>query len=183
MNHAVVKKTAVQTDGFDVWRKISLHTKPSWPTLDDMGVGFLGQGFELYRRTPNLPEQTELDLVLTRVSDFGFDTEVSYRRFCTAVMKCGLQLCPPLVGPALRMVYKDQPRGQWLYIGMEGLQLPPVHEDLEDEDDPEYIPPHTTEIFAVVCGGDGRLWLNSSMASARRRRHPSDRFVFVKPRK
>jgi len=69
--------------------------------------------------------------------------------------KARLALCPPTVGPALRLALADQYHGQWLYVGMEGVKLPPPDDDLE-EVEPGYVPQPTVEIFAIVRGKDAK---------------------------
>jgi len=67
----------------------------------------------------------------------------------------------PTVGPALRLALADQYHGQWLYVGMEGVKLPPPDDDLE-EVEPGYVPQPTVEIFAIVRGKDGKTWLSTT---------------------
>jgi len=56
----------------------------------------------------------------------------------------GLELCPPEVGPALRETYREQPNGEYVYIGMEPIT------------DPAGYPC----VFDVYRGDDGDRWLN-----------------------
>lgn len=60
------------------------------------------------------------------------------------ITKLGLELCPPEVGPQLRLSYMHQPLDEWLYIGMKPIT--DSHGGLS--------------IFAVARRGGG-LWLSS----------------------
>ena len=55
------------------------------------------------------------------VKELGFNDGAYYKDICTKALELGLELCPAEVGPALRLVYKDQSRGEWLRIAMEAI--------------------------------------------------------------
>lgn len=66
--------------------------------------------------------QTELELVRVSVGDLGFNKPARYDEICARAKELGLDLCPPEVGPALRLAYKDQPMNEWLRIAMESIR-------------------------------------------------------------
>jgi len=108
-------------------------------------------------------EETDVDLVMLTVAELGFKDGARYADICARALSWGLELCPAEVGPALRLQYGDQPRDEWVRVGMEAIT-----------DSDGYL-----SIFAVFCGNVG-LWLDGfdghpdSVCSA------VNRFVFVR---
>jgi len=68
-----------------------------------------------------LPDQQTLSLVRVTVSDLGLTGCPTTDQIYTKATSLGLELCPAEVGPQLRLTYKDQPFGEWLYIGMKQI--------------------------------------------------------------
>lgn len=66
-------------------------------------------------------EKIEVNLVVVTVAELGFHKGATLKDVHEAAYKRGLQLCPAEVGPQLRLQYTDQPRGEWLVIGMEPI--------------------------------------------------------------
>jgi hypothetical protein len=63
-------------------------------------------------------KEIEVDLVNISVSELGFPNGATREKIYKRAQELGLQLCPPEVGPQLRLQYKDQPMNEWLLIGM-----------------------------------------------------------------
>ena len=64
---------------------------------------------------------TDVDLVVLSVAELGFKEGAKYSDICTRALELGLELCPAEVGPALRLAYKNQPKGEWLIIAMNAI--------------------------------------------------------------
>lgn len=103
----------------------------------------------------------ELELVIKKVSDFGFTTWTSIDDIYTAATKEGLELCPAEVGPYLRLAY-DQPKNEWLIIAMEAIRGSFGRLD----------------VFSVGHDFDGR-WLDAHFGSPDDTWYPDCQFVFV----
>lgn len=65
--------------------------------------------------------ETDVDLVVLSVADLGFKEGARYSQICEKAVEMGLALCPAEVGPALRLAYTDQPRGEWVVIAMKAI--------------------------------------------------------------
>jgi len=78
-------------------------------------------GNDILGRTACAQEDAEVDLVAPSVKELGFDDGAYHKDICTKALELGLELCPAEVGPALRLVYKDQSRGEWLRIAMKPI--------------------------------------------------------------
>ncbi len=105
-----------------------------------------------------------MGLVRVTVAELGFPNGETRREIYARALKLGLELCPSEVGPQLRLQYSDQPKGEWVIIGMEPIT-----------DSGGY-----SSVFYVVRDGAG-LWLNGYSG------HPevffwddSGHFVFVR---
>ena len=66
-------------------------------------------------------EATEIDLVKVTVAELGFKKGARRDQIYERAKELGLELCPPEVGPQLRLQYHDQPNGEWLFIGMKPI--------------------------------------------------------------
>ncbi len=111
-------------------------------------------------------EETEIDLVIVSVEKLGFKDGAKLKDIYARAKEKGLQLCSNEVGPQLRLQYEDQPRYEWLVIGMEPISV-------SDGD---------LSLFYVGHDSDD-LWLFTCYVSPGRVWREDDRFVFVLPRK
>jgi hypothetical protein len=110
--------------------------------------------------------ETEVDLVVISVAELGFKDGAKREDIYVRAKELGLELCPSEVGPQLRMQYVDQPKDEWLVIGME-----PIADSDGD-----------LKLFYVKHGDDD-LWLSSHYHNPHYFWSGSYRFVFVLPRK
>ena len=114
---------------------------------------------------PFIKKPVELDLVVLSVFELGFDDWASLHDIYARAEALGFELCPPEVGPALRLNYLDQPPGDSLHIAMKPVAR--YSGELVD---------FTVDRFGaglLLLGGDARPDMMLSGA---------DRFVFVRPR-
>lgn len=108
-------------------------------------------------------EETEVDLVNIAVEDLGLFKGAVYKDICIRGLEQGLRLCPPEVGPQLRLQYAHQPSEEWLRVAMKAI--PDSAGD--------------ARIFAVGHGR-GELWLDSVDGRPVSFYEPQHRFVFAK---
>ena len=66
-------------------------------------------------------EEAEVELVVASVAELGFKDGATLKDIYVRAQDLGLDLCPPEVGPQLRLQYTDQPKGEWLIIAMEPI--------------------------------------------------------------
>ncbi len=111
-------------------------------------------------------EETDVDLVVLSVDELGFKKGALYSQICEKAQSIGLELCPPEVGPALRLAYEDQPRGERLIIATQ-----PFADSRDDLD-----------LFVMEVSGGGGLWLRGDCGPSDRYWEPDRRFIFVRPR-
>lgn len=110
-------------------------------------------------------EETDVDLVALFVDDLGFKRGALYSQICEKALSMGLELCPAEVGPALRLTYENQPRGERLFIATK-----PFSGSADELD-----------LFAMEVSGGGGLWLRGDCGPSDRYWEPDRRFVFVRP--
>jgi hypothetical protein len=109
-----------------------------------------------------LPDPEPIDLVRLHIKDLGIKrgypttTEV-YER----ALELDLKLCPAEVGPNYRLQNKNQPLGEWFYVGMKPIP---------DSDGYPYV-------FLLERDDDG-VWLDGSWAEPDDGWGPEDGFVF-----
>ncbi|MBI2030332.1 hypothetical protein HYT05_01790 [Candidatus Kaiserbacteria bacterium] len=149
---------------FPIWKTVTLGTHR---TPDEYHKALKKAGFQIGDRATDIlgkicctHEETELDLVMLSVKELGFNDEACYRDICVKALESGLKLCPAEVGPALRLSYKDQPRGEWLRIATETT--------IESAGDPS--------IFVV--GSHDHLWLRRANGDTEDFWEADDQFVF-----
>ena len=86
------------------------------------------QGFQTYdyaqdmlNKMETLKQKEKIDLVSFSVGQLGFPNGATLVQIYDKAKELDLELCPPQVGPELRLNYKDQPNGEWLRIAMEAI--------------------------------------------------------------
>jgi hypothetical protein len=65
--------------------------------------------------------QADIALSIASVRQLGLQSGTSFTKIHASAMEHGLDLCPPEVGPQLRLQYLDQKVGEYLLIGMKPL--------------------------------------------------------------
>lgn len=137
---------------FPVWKTIKLGT--SLKTADGFRKALNAGGYRIGDWANDIfgkstftaaPKEIEVDLVVVSVAELGFKDGAYRKDIYKRAQELGMNLCSPEVGPQLRLQYRDQPKGEWLLIGMEPISVSGGY----------------LGVFSVGHGGDG-LWLGSS---------------------
>ncbi len=158
---------------FDIWKTIKLGTGPK--TADDFRKVLKDNGFKISGWASDIlgkhdftvaPEETELDLVKVTVDELGFKKGARRNQIYERAKELGLELCPPEVGPQLRLQYQDQPNGEWVLVAMESIIAS------------DGIP----RVFRVE-GDDSELWLISYWSNPDNFWDAGHQWVFCRPRK
>ncbi len=110
-------------------------------------------------------ERRSINLARAKVSELGFTKMPTTLKLWKRIREIG-ELCPAEVGPQLRLRYKDQPKGEILFVAMEQIA----------------VSCGRPSVFLVRRDGDGGRWLSGNDA------HPDDRWrlgggVVFSPRK
>lgn len=157
-----LKPVVTETRDFAIWKTVTLGLKKSpkdyKKAMEKDGYHIIDYAGQILNKTEVSQTEVELDLVAVTVGELGFKDGARRDVLYTRAIELGLQLCPAEVGPALRLAYKDQPKGEWLRIGMEPIA---------GSDDNPYV-------FGVG-NGFGALCLGSYYGLA------AYRWVFVRP--
>jgi len=165
-----MKYNVTEARDFVTWKTVTLglHKSPK-----DYRNAMEKEGYRIGYYTGQILNKTEvsqteiqLDLVAVTVGELGFKDGARRDVFYVRAIDLGLELCPAEVGPALRLLHKNQPHGEWLRVGMEPLT------------DPEDYP----DVFGVAYAYDER-WLYSIYGGAEYVCDAGSRWVFVRPRK
>ncbi len=115
----------------------------------------------MLKKIKALPQSEQVDLVQFTVEQLGFSSGATLEEIYMKAKEFNLDLCPPQVGPELRLAYIDQPNGEYLRIAMEPI--------LDSSGGPR--------LFDVNRYGSGP-WLDSYDGSSGLRWHAAYRFVF-----
>ncbi|MFA5967133.1 MAG: hypothetical protein WC805_01265 [Patescibacteria group bacterium] len=109
------------------WKSVELGTQPN---ADGYRSALKDKGFKIGDWANDImgkpaftvsDQPISVDLVLVTVAELGFPKGATRAKIYERALELGFQLCPPEVGPALRLQYPDQPNGEWLLIGMEPI--------------------------------------------------------------
>jgi len=115
---------------WSVWKTIKLGT-PNFHSADHFRQALKASGMKLGDWASDIlgkPEftvsdkETELDLVVVTVKELGFKSGATREKVYARAKELGLDLCPPEVGPQLRLQYADQPNNEWILIGMDPIR-------------------------------------------------------------
>lgn len=114
-----------------------------------------------------LKSPEKIDLISFSVEQLGFEDNVTLDEIHKRAKELGLELCPPQVGPELRLSYRDQPSGERLWVAMESIT---VHDGY----------PHS---FYLVRTNDGVLHLRDNWNSPAGKCNLYNKLVFRLPKK
>lgn len=120
----------ITTTEFKVWRTIKLGTLTS-KELQHKLSGLMPNNYyawEAIEHKPVAPKEMEVDLVNLSLEELGLIGDwIGMKDAREKVLELGLELCPPEIGPQLRLQYGEQRKGETLAIAM-----------LPFSDDPRY---------------------------------------------
>lgn len=145
-----------------IWKTITTTGKKiTKADLEKKGYKVSDWADDLLQKVKFSTKKEKIDLVVLKVSDLGFTTRTRYADIIAKAKEMGYDLCPPEVGPLLRIQYKDQPSNEWITIAMEPIA--------GRGGDPG--------VFTLARFGDG-LWLGRSWAGPDDEWRPDDEFAF-----
>lgn len=159
-----------------VWKTIRLGT--GIKSADDFRKEIIKAGqevtesaFEMMYGQDFHISSSEQEVDLVRISSLG-----NYDDVCEEAMSMGLELCPAEVGPQLRLQYKNQPKGNILYVSTK-----PLHDDYRNHD----YDNECEELHLFKLRHNNVLELADSWMGFQNRRNffGRRRYVFVKPRR
>lgn len=94
--------------------------------LQETGISFHDNTDDMLRnwKFKTTPKPRKVNAVILSAADLGFSEEASFLQILQRAQQLGLSLCPPDFGFYLRMQYRNQPRGEWLHVGMVPIKSP-----------------------------------------------------------
>lgn len=158
---------------FGVWKTIKLGT--GLKTANDFRNALKSGGFRIGDWADDIlgkpafkavAKETEVDLVKVTVAELGFKDGARRDQIYERAKQLGFELCPPEVGPQLRLQYRDQPNDEWVLVAMESI----------------VDSGGGSGVFSVECDESG-LWLHGYWGRPGDVWGPACRWVFVRPRK
>ena len=154
-----------KTKAFPTWRTIQLGGHKTVEKLveaivaGDFKIGEWAR--DILKKVTLAKQSLEVELVVVSVAELGFPAGATRKEIYDRAVSLGLALCPPEVGPQLRLQYADQPLGEWLLVAME----------------PIAVSDGRLRVFLVGRDGIGR-WLGSYSGHPESGWGVDDRWVF-----
>jgi hypothetical protein len=159
---------------FKIWKtiKTGMDFKPDGfkATLKkaECGVSIWGEKILKSLNSETSEIEEEIDLVNISVGELGFTKAELLVNIYKRALIFGLKLCPPEVGPQLRLQYTNQPHGEYLLIAMQPCKC-------FDGDE---------LVFSVESSGfNNHNWLNANYGSPDASYNKSTRLIFRLPSK
>lgn len=121
------KAEVVATDPImSIWKTITIGNisrEKFIPTLKERGMNVSDGSADTIKQEAFsvVSQEEQIDLVVVSGRDLGFYTDTRFDAICQRAKERGLELCPPEVGPQLRLQYTDQPLDEYLVIATEGI--------------------------------------------------------------
>lgn len=115
---------------------LSIAERPAWKTIqlgtyqsvEALRRALVDANFEIGKWADDILKRitvalkpTEIELVLVTVAELGFPGGATRAEIYDKALSLGLVLCPPEVGPQLRLQYPDQSQDEWLSVAMEPI--------------------------------------------------------------
>jgi hypothetical protein len=129
--------------------------------IKEQGMKIYEYAQDILNKIEPLKNKEKADLVSFSVEQLGFPNGATLQQIYDRAKEFGLELCPPQVGPELRLNYKDQPMNEWLFVAMNSIN--------DRDGDPK--------LFSVDRSSDD-LWLDGDWAEPGSKYGSRNRFVF-----
>jgi len=149
----------------DLKKRVESNNKTEKIYIDDHTKSMMNQPeFDIVKK----PEK--ISLIRLKVSDLGFTNNATIDEISKEVEKLGLELCPPEVGPYLRLKYeevfkREQPKDENLKIGMKPICAGSIDS--------------TPSLFRVCRASGGESSLSACWARPQHRWDPRIEFIFT----
>ncbi|MBI2475178.1 hypothetical protein HYV69_02000 [Candidatus Uhrbacteria bacterium] len=145
---------------------LGLHKTPEAyeKALESAGLKISDWARNLLKKMTYSKTQVEVNLTSATIAELGLPNGGTTKEVYSAILAQGGQLCPAEVGPALRLIYKDQTKGEWLQIAMRAISA----------SDGDFL------VFDIGHNKDG-LWLTAYEGHPGNRWDFDDHFVFIIP--
>ncbi len=116
-----------------------------------------------------ISQPEKINLIKLKVQDLGFEKNPTTDQLYSRAEELGLKLCPPEIGPHLRINYqtvfkREQTKGGYLRIGMKQITSSSGYPD----------------VFIVVRDDDGKRWLRHHWAAPELKWNLEREFVFAR---
>ena len=102
----LMKHSETKAPSFPVWKTITLglhkHKAALYEAIDNAGIKVSPEAFTMLQSICLASKQTDVDLVVASLGDFGLEGSATLRNFYVRAVQLGLLLCPAEVGPQLR---------------------------------------------------------------------------------
>lgn len=149
--------------------KKTIELTPKTPEQYEQSITELGYIVSDYakhmmQQMSPLSGSQSINLVSFTVEQLGFPSGATYAQIKSKAQELGLKLCPPQVGPELRLQYTDQPNSEYLRIAMD-----PIPDPFGDP-----------SLFRVHRYDDGAPWLLNGFGHGGYQWYGDRRFVFSK---
>ena len=98
--------------------------------MENAGVRFYHEANVILKSLPALDEPLKINVAAFKLSELGLSHDVTLNEIYKKAEELGLKICPPQLGPALRLQYTDQDPKEVLAIAMEQRPDPDNHVSL-----------------------------------------------------
>ena len=160
-------RAEIKAKALATWRKLTIGSHKSVEALvkaiEAKGLKVGDWARDISKKVTLAKEVSEVELVNVSVAELGFKNGATRKDIYDRAISLGLSLCPPEVGMQLRLQYDDQPKGEWLLIGMEPIT---------DSGGDLYV--------FYVARDDGGRWLFTSHGDPASVWDAGDRWVFLR---
>ena len=130
--------------------------------IETQGMKIYEYAQDILNKLEPLKQKEKINLVSFSVEQLGFPKGATLQQIYDKAKESGLELCPPQVGPELRLNYKNQPMNEYLMVAMNSIN--------DRGGDPG--------LFGLRRHSDGE-WLNYNYGALVHKWYGYSRFVFL----
>jgi len=111
---------------FPVWKTVTAGAHQSaeaWiKALTSAGFKVSDWGKDLLSKIAKYQPLSEVSFIKATLAELGFTKPANIVEIIARIKELGYAICEPGDAPFIRLAYKDQPYGEWIYIAMEPVR-------------------------------------------------------------